>query len=1234
MKTKIALFILLITVILSCATHKAQYKKEEFQAQELPKKTIVNRFYLIGDAGKSIDNFEADGLKAFKKYIKSKDTKNDYAVYLGDNIYPSGLPNTDEKGRAQAEINLNLQINAVNNFKGKTVFIPGNHDWYSKGVKGLKNQEKYIEDKLGKNSFLPENGCPLERVEINDHVELIILDTQWYLEDWNNHPTINDECEIKTRERFFDEVESALKKAQNKTIVFAMHHPMFTNGTHGGFYGASKHLYPFQGKIPMPGIASLITQIRTQGGVSIQDRYNERYNELMSRLETLLVGIDNLIVVSGHEHSLQYIEDEYIKQIVSGSATKHSDASLSNNGLFSYGGEGFAEYIIYDDGSSWVQYFGYQNNEVKLLYQKEVFPPTKRFDASHLPDTFPTEKSTSIYTKDETDRTDFFTTIWGDHYRDLYSKNIKVSVATLDTLYGGLEVVREGGGHQTRSLRLKDKDGREYNLRALRKSATQYLQTVLFKNSYIEDEFQQTKIEDLILDFYTSAHPYAFMVVPDLSEAINLLHTNPKLYYIPKHKHLDEYNTNFGNELYLIEERPEDNYSEERTFGYADDIESTHDIIEKVRKDEKYKIDEENFIRARLFDMLIGDWDRHQDQWRWAQFDQENGDKFYKPIPRDRDQVFSNFDGGLLDVMRFISSSSKQLQVYDGEVDENDIKWMNNAGVKLDRVLIQNTGLEVWLAQAEFIQKNLTEVKINEAFSKIPEEVQEENLEAVRLSLISRKNKLIEIAKSYHDYLNSLVILTGTDKDDYIDIIREEKNTTRVRITRNKDGEKADVLVDRIFNRKLTKEMWIYGLDDTDQFTVSGSASNPIKIRLIGGQENDSYTIENGKKIRIYDHKSKPNTIIKKNSAKLKLTDFYNFNIFDFKKYNFSSGIFTPLFGFNPDDGILTGISMTKANYGFERNPFTARHNLKFGYYFATKGFDLRYNGEYNVVQQWNLHFGALYTSNNFTRNFFGFSNDTGNDDDALGFDYNRVRTSIYQLKIGMLKKAPFGSDYGVRALFEGIKIDDTENRFITDQVPETSTEFYERRFFVGLEGVFTYKSFDNAVNPTRGMNFNVDIGAKREFESNENTFGYLNSHLGFYNSLSKNRKLVLKTDLRTQLRFGEDIVFYQAANIGGQSGLRAYRTQRFTGQNSLIGNADLRYSFDSFKTKLLPLQIGIFGGYDLGRVWINNDNSNTWHNSYGGGIWIASAESISGTFNLFYGDDGLRFSFGFGLNF
>ncbi|MEZ4792551.1 MAG: metallophosphoesterase [Gelidibacter sp.] len=408
---KILLVLIVLGLVHSCATYKPQVRYEEDKANQFPNKEIDRTFYLIGDAGLSPPNGLSLGLNAFKKYISKKDTKNDFALFLGDNIYPAGMPNEDDSYRKEAEHNMDAQFETVKDFEGLTIFIPGNHEWYSDGLKGLEDEEKYVEKALGKDSFLPEKGCPMESIDISDTVQLIILDTQWYLENWDKHPTINDECEIKTRERLMLEVEGEIKKAQGKTVVIAMHHPMYSNGVHGGQFAFKKHLYPTQCNIPVPILSSLTVQVRTQGGISIQDRYNELYNNLMKRLETLATESGNITFVSGHEHTLQYIETEHIKQIVSGSGSKESYATLSDNGHFSYGKQGFAVYTVFKDGSSWVQYFGAEAGEPKLLFQKEVYPPALHYDISKLPDTFPNEVEVSVYSDGETDKKGFYETL-------------------------------------------------------------------------------------------------------------------------------------------------------------------------------------------------------------------------------------------------------------------------------------------------------------------------------------------------------------------------------------------------------------------------------------------------------------------------------------------------------------------------------------------------------------------------------------------------------------------------------------------------------------------------------------------------------------------------------------------------------------------------------------------------------------------------------------------------------
>ncbi len=1237
-KNNIFLTLIAFVVFSGCTTlQEAKYREgeptEDFNYPS--QKTIEKSFYLLGDGGYSKPGGSSDGLLAFKEYVDSVQQIGNHTLFLGDNIYPAGMVAEDHPLRDEMEYRLDAQIDAVENYDGQILFIPGNHDWYNQGVIGLKRQEDYLQKKLEKDDiFSPKAGCALQSIEISENIQLLVVDSEWYLTDWDENPTINDNCpDIKTREAFFLEVASELKKNQNKTVVFAIHHPLYTNGLHGGNFHFTNHLYPTQRKVPLPLLGSLVTLIRTTGGVSTTDLQNERYKKLRQRLETIAGKWGNVIFVSGHDHSLQYIEHEHIKQIVAGSASKASYVGLRNDGLFAYSGQGFAVLDLFEDGSSWASFYGSIDKKPKLLYQKEIFSLADNYNLDTLQTNFPEVVRASVY-EPEGEKSQVYKSIWGDRYRELYHTEIEAKVANLDTLYGGLEPIRKGGGHQTNSLRVKDSLGREYNFRMLKKDAVQFLQSTAFKNRPIDKSFENTLPEDILEDFYTASHPFAFMAVPVLADAVGLHHTNPEIYYLPKQPGLGDYNFEHGGALYMIEERPEENWLDYESFGAPNhDIQSTAGMFDRLRRDEKYSLDEAAYVKARIFDMLIGDWDRHQDQWRWAEIETEDENRIFEPIPRDRDQVFSNFDGALLGTLRGLTGFANQFAVYDEDI--NNVEWFNMSATGLDRSLLQNVGKETWLEQAKFIQENITDEVIENAFSRLPSEASGEVTQGLIQKLKGRRDNIIDITKRYYDKLSDLAIVTGTDKDDFVDVTRLEEGRTRVRVSRNKDGERGAVLSDKTYYSQETNEIWIYALDDDDEIFVNGTGNAKILVRIIGGQNNDIYTIENGKKVRVYDHESLPNTVEENDGAKLVFTDDYQVNVYDKDRRIYDTNVVLPSVGFNPDDGLILGIRTSYTKYGFVRNPYTARHQIRAGYFSATQGFEIGYEGEFaNVWGSYNFGVGAHYSSPKTTRNFFGYGNETMNPDEELTLDYNRVRISRLGVEAGLVKETPFGSYFRYMATFEGNRVDDTENRFLVEEFT-TDPEFFERDYFAGLEGTYRYESYDDVLNPTNGMKFELIGGGKVNVEDDSEAYAYLNPYMEFYNAISQNRKWVLNSRVQGKVNFGDGFQFYQAAILGGKNGLRGYRHERFAGEEAFAAGADLRYSFDQFKTRFLPFQIGVFGGYDIGRVWFDGEGSEKWHDSYGGGFWVNSAEAVSGKFNFFRGgDEGWRFSFAFGFRF
>ncbi len=1212
------IFIILILVS-GCATYDKQINYPPSSAVITENQSIEHRFYLLGDGGS--EKGENQTLLQVKDSLK-KESNPSTVLFLGDNIYPRGMPEKDSKKRKKAEKILQSQVDAVKDFKGQILFIPGNHDWYGKGVEGLKRQEKYIEKQLGKNTFQPENGCPIEKVDISSNIILLIIDSQWYITNWDKHPTINNECDIQSKSQFLKEIQSEIKKARGKTTLIAIHHPLFSNGQHGGQYSFKDHM------TPLPVIGTIKNVLRRTTGVVNADMSNTHYNNLRKKLSVMAKQNEKVIFVSGHEHSLQYIVQDDITQIVSGSASKRTPTHLPMNNQFSYGENGYAVLDVYKDGSSSVRFI----TKDKIEYQTVVYESdTINIKQSYHP-VGKEQVSKAIYSQEEVTKGKWHRALWGRRYRSKYGIPTGAKVSYLDTLKGGLIPFRKGGGMQSNSLHLKDMSGKRYVLRALRKDATQLLQGSMFQDEYIQPELENSTLDKMIMDIFTGAYPYAFLTISTLSDAIGLAHLNPELLYVPKQNALGKFNTEFGDELYLFEEHASDGHQNLGGEGFTGSIINTEDMFNKVESDESVMVDEEAFLKARLFDMLIGDWDRHQDQWRWMEYEYNNK-QIYKPLPRDRDQAFSKMSDGLLfrAAWGFLPLSVKRMRSYEASI--KNIKSANVTSIPLDHTIFETMDKSCWDRQVAYIQEHITDEVIDSAFEHIPRELQDKTVKTIISTLKERRENLPDIANRYYNYLSKNRIEKSTNKDDYIRINARPNGTVELSFSRIKKGEIEQPFYQDTFTTEQTKELWIYGLGDKDIFEVVGK-SKKIKIRLIGGQDDDTYIVDRNKNIFIYDFKSKTNNVEKAQGATLKLRDHYEQNIYDYNKYKYNFNQVLPKLAYNPDAGIISGLSYIHTLYGFERNPFTSQHRIDASYFSATSGFEVQYQGEFaNIFNQTNLFINASYNTPKFSINFFGFGNETENSDDELGLDFNRTLLEQFVLNPSLKWRTYGGASITAGVKYSNIKVENTPDR-ITAVDSQLSDSIFDNKEFGTIRTIFSFENKDNQVFPTIGISTNIETGFTQHLSQNERKFFYLIPELSFDYKLIPSGKLVFATQLKAHLNFSNDFEFYQAASIGGDEGLRGFRNQRFTGKQSFFQSSDIRYAMGALENNIIPVQYGFFAGFDYGRVWVENDISNKWHISQGGGLFLNTAEKLATSVGIFHANEGMRFYFKMGFDF
>ena len=186
---------------------------------------------------------------------------------------------------------------------------------------------------------------------------------------------------------------------------------------------------------------------------------------------------------------------------------------------------------------------------------------------------------------------------------------------------------------------------------------------------------------------------------------------------------------------------------------------------------------------------------------------------------------------------------------------------------------------------------------------------------------------------------------------------------------------------------------------------------------------------------------------------------------------------------------------------------------------------------------------------------------------------------------------------------------------------------------FLGLVGGFEYKSVNEAAFPTRGIHFSSTLGWKTILNDADRSFAYFNADLAFYQKLEPKGNLALAIKFGLQHRFNEEFPFYQGARLGGTgpvSNFRGYRRERFIGQTAFVQNTDIRWRGFKIFNNVFPTSVGLLGGFDYGRVWLDSDDSDQWHYSYGGGLWLSPFDVFTLNFSVFQTDEEIsRFTFG-----
>lgn len=414
----------------------------------------------------------------------------------------------------------------------------------------------------------------------------------------------------------------------------------------------------------------------------------------------------------------------------------------------------------------------------------------------------------------------------GKNYRKVWSQPVTFPVFHMKEQ--GFTIKELGGGQQTKSLRLLDKNGQEWALRSIDK-------TVL--PTAVPPPLRYKFVLNVIQSMVSASYPYAPLVIPDMAQATGVVAADPVFYYVPDDPAFGEHRALFAHTICMLEDR-------EPTPDNTE-TESTSDLVELLLEKPGNAVDQRATLNARLLDMLVADWDRHQDQWRWGIRD-SGGVKYFYGIPRDRDQAMFLSNGLLVKFARLFG-----LKHMVGFSDHTrNITKLNAKSWNFDRTFLNELDAAAWQQMIRRFRSLLTDDVIRTAVRQLPPEIYALDGPEIEAKLISRRDGLLKDGMEYYEFLSENVTIIGTDATENF-TISQTGDSVRVTVHTISEG-KEKAVYSRSFSGDDTFEITLIGLGGDDRFQ-SENISSRIRFNIDGGKGKNSYALNGSIRKKVQD---------------------------------------------------------------------------------------------------------------------------------------------------------------------------------------------------------------------------------------------------------------------------------------------------------------------------------------------------------------------------------------------
>lgn len=315
--------------------------------------------YLVGDGGAS---YSVESTPALAMLRDSLDAcpGTCSVLFLGDNLYESGLAPPGHPDRARGEQIMDTQIESARGASGHVIFVPGNHDSGSIGVGGdferLLEMQRYVEARLSETSFLPADGSPGPVVvDAAPGVALVFINSQWWFEA-DHRGEATGHIASPHRKEVVARLDSVFTALGDRHIVLASHHPIRSPGGHAMYWPVR------------PTFTGVIKRV-----VGSPQDFDERdYEVYRNDIGRLLERHPDVILAAGHDHVLAYLADGAGHHIVSGSISKLDWVSQRAGAHYASALPGMAVLRYHPDGRVQLTFAVTENDRRQMQFDEII----------------------------------------------------------------------------------------------------------------------------------------------------------------------------------------------------------------------------------------------------------------------------------------------------------------------------------------------------------------------------------------------------------------------------------------------------------------------------------------------------------------------------------------------------------------------------------------------------------------------------------------------------------------------------------------------------------------------------------------------------------------------------------------------------------------------------------------------------------------------------------------------